>query len=99
MSESKHTPGPWEYYEHDYSIGVKMPMGNKTRFDAHPYAAFGGYAQEDYGITRANARLTAAAPDLLDAINAILSNRWGTPEMWEALEKCKAAKAKAEAQS
>ena len=62
QTQSKHTPGPWRF--------CRIPLFNPQHPDA-TYAAFtanhaGG---EDWMRTaQANARLIAAAPDLLEAL-------------------------------
>jgi hypothetical protein len=57
MSEAKYTPGPWQWY---HPIGAEH---NKQRFVSRP----GHLAHADvYG--EANARLIAAAPELLEAL-------------------------------
>ena len=52
---SEHTPGPWEYLGHTW---VQTADDKKT-----PIANFNFLA-----ATKANARLIAAAPDLLEAL-------------------------------
>ncbi len=68
MSEQKHTPGPW----------VSAPQRTNTLI----VAANGTRVAESYGVTdeepRANARLIAAAPELLAALKEILG-----AETWE----------------
>lgn len=56
---SKHTPGPWEYRGHAW---VQTADDKKT-----PIANFNFYA-----ATEANARLIAAAPELLEACKVAL---------------------------
>ena len=54
MSKSKHTPGPWKIY---YRRGrIQSIVGNDT------------YASLLSPLTEPNARLIAAAPDLLEAL-------------------------------
>lgn len=61
MSQNKHTPEPWEYWENDRTgFGVKMPRKKKTRFGAEPYAVIGGFEQEDRAEMKANARRIVA---------------------------------------
>lgn len=66
MSEkSSHTPGPWHYQEGADAY-------------AHIVRAHGNYflcqlAQDTSGTAEANARLIAAAPELLDALADCLS--------------------------
>lgn len=72
MGESKHTPGPWavrgacEIVGH----GPALPIGGGEPV-AGTTLAFVGYAPGDGAdkkTAEANARLIAAAPDLLDAL-------------------------------
>ena len=111
MSETKFTPGPWEKVYRLNSIGeplkngryVIRQMGDSKREDFYiaesPYAAHRG---GDVAVHEANAHLIAAAPDLYEALydlqrQALQStlndpaNEWG----WEALQKTRAALAKA----
>ena len=57
---SKHTPSPWKVKEgHDNDSGLKL---HRVMFGA-------GIVAECYGVNSAyNARLIAAAPDLMEAI-------------------------------
>lgn len=62
----KHTPGPWSCWStsnhaHDYRLF--KPNGAEL-----PYVAPGN----DHSEARANARLIAAAPDMLDILRAAL---------------------------
>lgn len=68
MSETKHTPGPW-MVRHAYNVMA----GRRS------VATCGGYysnvpGEDSHGENVANAHLVAAAPDLLAACQAILSN-------------------------
>lgn len=59
MSQSnKHTPGPWHYQE------AADPYTHIVRDAAEKYIC--GCSQDTNGSVRANARLIAAAPDLLE---------------------------------
>ena len=68
---SKHTPGPWQvgmafdnYGETEIAIEHMTPAGNLV-----VAVALGGLQGQD-----ANASLIAAAPDLLDALKAIVKS-------------------------
>lgn len=63
---SKHTPGPWIYDEAASEIGAETDNGAMTTI-ATMTDWFPEYYQERY----ANARLIAAAPDLLEALQEI----------------------------
>ena len=90
MSTTAHTPGPWTI---SGASTIKTLGGNKT------YIA--SIAKND---RPANARLIAAAPDLLEALKALQrqalqGNARGDEWMDEALELTRAAIAKAEGRS
>ena len=63
MSEAKHTPGPWQWTQHfDPTISIyKDGFGQIARL-----------YDSSAGTGKANARLIAAAPDLLDALEGII---------------------------
>lgn len=68
---SKHTPGPWEIVQMDHGIVVRTESPKKTRYDASRYAVVGGFERSDpeqLAEAIANARLIAAAPDLLKSL-------------------------------
>ena len=66
---SKHTPGPWRYDRSNGSptTGQHMIAGAKPGYLAEVRDCGSGDVQ-------ANARLIAAAPDLLDALQAIVKS-------------------------
>ena len=66
-----HTKGPWEVVEHPHAICVRTESPSKTKYGASRYAVIGGFDSNDRAQleeARANARLIAAAPDLLEAL-------------------------------
>ena len=72
---TKHTPGQWSVVEHDHAICVQTESPRQTKFGASRYAVVGGLDRSDpeqLEEARANARLIAAAPDLLEALKALL---------------------------
>ena len=93
MEKQQHTPGPWAYI---------VPDGHVVR---HPqiYSDFGPVANATWlgenklDQLKANARLIAAAPDLLEALGEIVSaadgDRWS--QLDADLRKARAAIAKA----
>jgi hypothetical protein len=70
MSEAKHTPGPWEWVAHgEYGYSALTNSVNSE------VLATGGFNDGDYPVTwmgeemsDADARLIAAAPELLEAL-------------------------------
>lgn len=71
--QSKHTPGPWRVYcdpcHYDTASDVKSDCGQF-------FASVGG--KSGWQEQEANARLIAAAPDLLEALEAIV-HTWDGP--------------------
>ena len=95
---SNHTPGPWTFELND-SIGLWM-IGCASDYnfasvyiDANLPDGFQGVP----AIAQANARLIAAAPDLLAACEAMLDDHTTNGEAWLML-KAAIAKAKGETQ-
>ena len=70
---SKHTPGPWRYWECRVDSSANPPMYDYAQFanskQDHVFRAPLLYLRE------ADARLIAAAPDLLEACVAYLADR------------------------
>ena len=68
MGDTKHTPGPWAVDDHDYGVEVfraqPMPGGGRGEGIC---AVYGWGAMRD-----ADARLIAAAPELLEALESML---------------------------
>lgn len=66
---TQHTPGPWELSEGDTSLWAKSPLGARVRIsNIIKHAPINGINHA------ANARLIAAAPDLLAALEDLLEN-------------------------
>lgn len=71
----KHTPGPWSINQ-EYGDEILSPYG-KTLAEVHGARFVGDMADPQYEIpaeVAANTRLIAAAPELLDALQRLLSN-------------------------
>ena len=62
---SKHTPGPWTYHMNENYARIYL------RGSGRIYPALGGDSLQGY-CGEANARLIAAAPDLLEACKVAL---------------------------
>ena len=63
---NKHTPGPW--------VTTPEPNGKEWGVDAGPWGICICADAPGKGTAEDNARLIAAAPDLLDALKQIKSN-------------------------
>lgn len=64
MSERKHTPGPWRLSGHSEDSPEKLSVE-----DGNGYFI----AEVDFGLAqKANARLIAAAPELLEALKELV---------------------------
>lgn len=88
-----HTPGPWRYCPQNGSptTGMHMIAGSKP-----------GYLAEvrdcGSGIVQANARLIAAAPELLEALETLADEEWRDDDdniLIDARTKARSAIAKA----
>ena len=90
----QHTPGPWKAYPIEMNHGLPYtPVAANTLLAKVYSEAFGDYEQSE-----ANARLVAAAPDLLAALRAMVSAQHSGPisdEMLAAWKQGKSAIAKA----
>src|SRR5688572_5645975 len=97
--DTKHTPGPWGLFRSGYSarFGVE---GDDEKFSV---VVYGTKDEPDKGVqgrtedeANANARLIAAAPDMLQALESVIN--WFADygdEDWHCLRLAKAAHAKA----
>ena len=90
MSNAKHSPGPWR---------VERQNGSPTTSEWMIAGAKPGYLAEvrecGSGCAKANARLIAAAPELLEALEYAIRQ---IPEL-ESVPRVKAAIAKAKSKS
>jgi hypothetical protein len=66
MSEMKHTKGPWVIHESNAIVGEKL--------DDHPIWLRPVIARFATGVRPADARLMAAAPELLEALQITRGN-------------------------
>ena len=72
MIDTKHTPGPWRVFEHswcDTSIGAPGTSNAICRLDINH--ATEESQEADEAQMAANARLIAAAPELLEALQRL----------------------------
>lgn len=70
MIETKHTPGPWTYRvtRQMISIESKHPTNKQIANDDISIAGIWGLGKSD----KANAKIIAAAPDLLEALQRVI---------------------------
>ena len=74
MSETKHTPGPWEVSWDKY--GKESEIHGKSELNDGPICIIPHDDVTESGAEEqlANARLIAAAPELLEALKALIEN-------------------------
>ena len=91
MSTTKHTPGPWRIESGPYYRAIRVD-----------FEVIADMRQIGRSFNESNARLIAAAPDLLDALENVIES-WGLGllphEDSEALDQARAAITKAKGES
>jgi hypothetical protein len=85
----QHTPGPWEWDDTVWSYDPEQQAPWLIQAGGRMDRVLGGQIT----CNEADARLIAAAPELLDALKEMV--RMAETEGWEGFEKAKAAIAKA----
>jgi hypothetical protein len=96
---SAHTPGPWKLDAGGY-ITTTPPAAHLAKFPKNKRVTVGhvvAFAEATYDEVNANAQLLAAAPGMLDALQAMFDERAKDTESVVAL--CRAALDKAEGRS
>lgn len=73
MSMSKHTPGPWNIRRAQFPVDGEYDYAIYSDVDRVLAEVFGRAGQNIFPPAEANARLIAAAPDLLAAAKLIAS--------------------------
>ena len=98
---STHTPGPWHIYRRRPDDIYRGPAGTFFVVDADQSNVADVVINGDRSTTKSNARLIAAAPDLLAALKALLAYEDETEGgfMTGDIIKARAAIAKAEGAS
>ncbi len=72
--KAKHTPGPWYALRGQRNISIRHKTGDRLLPMVNVASVRGQFPTDcPYGSSEANARLIAAAPELLDALIALLS--------------------------
>lgn len=99
MSEFKGTPGPWEVSSapKTRTRGIDIRATGRPKIVASIHWPFGDWNEDAQAKATANARLIAAAPELLKCLQAVVSHAEDDPAL-EAqihLDICRAAIAKA----
>jgi hypothetical protein len=99
----QHTPGPWEYTK-AASSGDRGIHAEGTGIFAEAFADIRRAGENNSAEALANARLIAAAPDLLEALrwaaqNADQSEAGRDDDWYAGLDRVRAAIAKAEGRS
>ena len=93
MSDAKHTPGPWSFYDcAAYGSHItRGGIGGQMIASVQPYV---GISADAY---KANRALISAAPDMLAALEAVATwvNQKPQPHPFDAWEMARAAIAKA----
>lgn len=89
---SEHTPGPWRISGYNENMGYPEPV---IAGMVNGRTAYVAVCIECQGMDGANARLIAAAPELLDALIDLESGSGSSPGANKKFAKARAAIAKA----
>jgi hypothetical protein len=84
---SKHSPGPWRFEPHSVDSNYMLIYCSNTPGEGDHVRGYCGAA---------NARLIAAAPDLLQALQELLNANPGTENKWTLAANAAIAKATGE---
>ncbi len=94
---SKHTPGPWQVLPEEMGKSYLRVRGTlpglRYKIADVRHVEYEGASETEVQMTKANARLIAAAPELLYALEHILKGSLSLPRFSE--EQARAAIAKA----
>ena len=94
MSNSKHTPGPWYALRGQRNISIRYKTGDRLLPMVNVASVRGQFPTDcPYGSSEANARLIAAAPELLEALQFVMTA--SGEQLSTAFEQAEAAIAKA----
>lgn len=74
---TKFTPGPWVVFDQSGVIAVETEINDK---EVVHWSGFDASSFQDDNL--ANAKLIAAAPDLLDALQTMLKSEWMVTHDW-----------------
>ena len=73
-TQAAHTPGPWEVYEQEDGSDSIRTIKNEINQPRYVVIPDQGICGKDVGQAEANARLIAAAPDLLEAVKRLIKD-------------------------
>ena len=91
---AKHTPGPWYALRGQRNISIRYKTGDRLLPMVNVASVRGQFPTDcPYGSSEANARLIAAAPELLEALQFVMA-AFGE-QLSTAFEQAEAAIAKA----
>ena len=83
--EAKHTPGPWYPLPGRHNISIRYKTGDKDIPMINVASVRGQYSDGcPYGTSEGNARLILAAPELLEACQAMIE--WDDREQDHAVD-------------
>ncbi|OEU68418.1 MAG: hypothetical protein BBJ57_02315 [Desulfobacterales bacterium PC51MH44] len=76
--KSKHTPGPWQKIQSvkDRKTFIIQAHKSQGAFGSYQIAKVKSALNADFPMTKENAKLIAAAPDLLEACQAAKHRHW-----------------------
>ena len=91
---AKHTPGPWYALRGQRNISIRYKTGDRLLPMVNVASVRGQFPTDcPYGSSEANARLIAAAPELLEALQFVMTA--SGEQLSTAFEQAEAAIAKA----
>lgn len=96
MTDAKHTPGPWTADLDAYPIMITSELETWPLVDDGVEVGRTGVFVANTGLNKANARLIAAAPDLLEALQECLREHGGFTIKGECERRARVAIAKAQ---
>lgn len=84
MSDAKHTPGPWQA-DLGEAFHIREQDGGRVAQLVFTNGRHGMKGRRNGNEVAANARLIAAAPDLLEALEEIRDILWSRPDISDRL--------------
>jgi hypothetical protein len=84
---NKHTPGPWQVHETCHQMNFPDTTVCEIKYHGQEQSFFVGSPATNHGDAKATAKLIAAAPDLLQALEVLLGIIERGPKPYTASEK------------